>query len=287
MPLTSLTFQCTSDPVEAKAWFAGLIADEPVLMSVIASVADSVIADRARYEDPRWWAGRDASGRVVAGFMRTPPWPLHVAMATAGQAAAFAEHLARQGSSLPGVGGRREPTEAFRDVWAKLTGVSPRTVMEVGAFDLPDRPALPFPVTGHYRLARRDELAVADRWAQDFNAAVEHTPGKAHSLVHRIGAGRVGFWVDEGHPVSMAHASLVNGGVTRISGVWTPVELRGRGYASAVVAALSSERMDAGESCMLFTDLANPTSNKIYQAMGYRRIGDNITIEFLGPVATR
>jgi predicted GNAT family acetyltransferase len=85
----------------------------------------------------------------------------------------------------------------------------------------------------------------------------------------------------------MAHASLVNGGVTRISGVWTPVELRGRGYASAVVAALSSERMDAGESCMLFTDLANPTSNKIYQAMGYRRIGDNITIEFLGPVATR
>jgi predicted GNAT family acetyltransferase len=45
--------------------------------------------------------------------------------------------------------------------------------------------------------------------------------------------------------------------------------------------------MDAGESCMLYTDLANPTSNKIYQAMGYRRIGDNITIEFSESVATR
>jgi predicted GNAT family acetyltransferase len=48
-----------------------------------------------------------------------------------------------------------------------------------------------------------------------------------------------------------------------------------------VVAALSAERMDAGELCMLFTDLANPTSNKIYQAMGYRPIGDNITIAFI------
>ena len=78
----------------------------------------------------------------------------------------------------------------------------------------------------------------------------------------------------------MAYASPANGGVTRIAGVWTPPELRRHGYASGVVAALSTERQDAGERCMLFTDLANPTSNAIYEAMGYRRVGDAITIAF-------
>ena len=80
----------------------------------------------------------------------------------------------------------------------------------------------------------------------------------------------------------MAYASPANGGVTRISGVWTPPELRGHGYASGVVAALSTARLDAGEACMLYTDLANPTSNAIYQAMGYRRVGDSISIAFGG-----
>ncbi|GAA2476135.1 hypothetical protein GCM10009858_11980 [Terrabacter carboxydivorans] len=47
-----------------------------------------------------------------------------------------------------------------------------------------------------------------------------------------------------------------------------------------MVAALSAARLDAGEACMLFTDLANPTSNAIYQALGYRRVGDSISITF-------
>ena len=78
----------------------------------------------------------------------------------------------------------------------------------------------------------------------------------------------------------MAYASPASGGVTRISGVWTPPGLRGRGYASGVVAALSIARLDAGDACMLYTDLANPTSNAIYTAMGYRRVGDSISIAF-------
>ena len=149
------------------------------------------------------------------------------------------------------------------------------------------RPRMPFDVPGGYRHALPHELGLADKWAEDFAAAAHGPAGTAHTLRAHVEAGRVGFWVDGGRPVSMAYASTANGGVTRISGVWTPPELRGNGYASAVVTALSNERMDAGESCMLNTDLANPTSNKIYQALGYRRIGDSITIDFLRPHATR
>lgn len=280
MPLTSLTFQCTHDPAEAKTWFGGLIAAEPVLMSVIASVADGVIADPSRYENPRWWSGRDPSGRVVAAFMHTAPYPLHVALATPDQAVALSEQLAGRRDPLPGVGGQRGPAEAFRDAWVRLTGARARTRMGVGVFDLPQRPRLPFHIPGSYRRALPAELGLADTWAHDFADAVHDRPGTAHSLRAHVEAGRVGFWVEGGEPVSMAFASPANGGVTRISGVWTPPQLRRNGYASAVVAALSGERMDAGESCMLHTDLANPTSNRIYQAIGYRRIGDNITIAF-------
>jgi predicted GNAT family acetyltransferase len=62
--------------------------------------------------------------------------------------------------------------------------------------------------------------------------------------------------------------------VVRIGPVYTPPELRGRGYASSAVAARSRLAIQNGLRCTLFTDLANPTSNKIYADVGYRRVAD-------------
>ncbi|EWT00340.1 GCN5 family acetyltransferase [Intrasporangium oryzae NRRL B-24470] len=281
MPPSSPTFAVTSEAAEAKAWFEDLIAADPMTLSVVASVTDSLVADPTRYENPRWWAMR-VHGEVVAAFMHTPPHPLHVGLATTGQARQLAAELAGAGGVLPGASGVRAPAEAFAQEWATRTGARLETVMEVGAFDLPERPVLPWVVPGHYRVASVSDLPLVDRWAQDFSDAVERHPTPAPTLEPAVGAGRVGLWVDGDRPVSMAYCSVVNGGVTRVSGVWTPPGHRGRGYASGVVAALSAERMDAGERCMLYTDLANPTSNKIYQALGYRRIGDNVSIAFSG-----
>jgi predicted GNAT family acetyltransferase len=61
----------------------------------------------------------------------------------------------------------------------------------------------------------------------------------------------------------------------RIGPVYTPPELRGRGYASALVAELTRRLIAGGRQfCFLFTDLANPTSNSIYQRVGYRPVTD-------------
>jgi hypothetical protein len=66
--------------------------------------------------------------------------------------------------------------------------------------------------------------------------------------------------------------------------VYTPPELRGRGYASACVAAASQEHLDAGRRwCFLFTDVENPTSNRIYQTIGYRPIRDVRVFHFDAP----
>jgi len=150
----------------------------------------------------------------------------------------------------------------------------------VGRVALPTRPRLAFEVTGSFRVATDADAPLLDRWHKQFVDAIEGGGRAASPLTQHLAGGRVGLWEDDGRPVSMAYASPANGGVTRISGVWTPPDLRGHGYASGVVAALSTARLEAGEACMLYTDLANPTSNAIYQAMGYRRIGDSISIRF-------
>ncbi|EWT07077.1 GCN5 family acetyltransferase [Intrasporangium chromatireducens Q5-1] len=279
MPLTTVTFACTTSPAQARDWVAPLIAREPLWLSVIASNIKALIADPTRYDSPRWWVARDKEAAVVAAFMHTPPHPLHIGLATPEQARDLATVLASQGDALPGVGGVRAPAEAFAAEWT-TSASTVRTVMELGVYDLPRRPTLPFAVPGRYRRARPSDVDLTDGWARDFHHAVA-TAGSPVSTMGHIEAGRLGLWEDKsGEPVSMAYASVPAGGVTRVSGVWTPPEQRAHGYASAVVAALSDERMADGEACMLYTDLGNPTSNGIYRALGYRRIGDSVTLAF-------
>ncbi|GGM80520.1 hypothetical protein GCM10009721_01190 [Terrabacter tumescens] len=280
MPRPSHTFTLVTDAAVARSRLAGLVTREPESLSVIASVTESLVAEPDRYAGPRWWVVADTAGEVVGAFMHTPPHPLHVALATAEQARDLAALLAADGDTLPGVGGLREPAEAFADEWTARTDDTATVTMRVGRFDLPERPRMPFEVAGSFRVATGADCALVDEWHQQFVDAIEGGGRTVASLVRTVEAGRVGLWEHDGRTVSMAYASSPSGGVTRISGVWTPRELRGHGYASAVVAALSSDRQDAGEACMLYTDLANPTSNAIYRALGYRRVGESVTIGF-------
>jgi len=81
--------------------------------------------------------------------------------------------------------------------------------------------------------------------------------------------------------VSMASFGGVTPNGVRIGPVYTPPELRGRGYASALVAGTSQQLLDGGKRfCFLFTDLANPTSNGVYQRLGYRPVEDRVVMEF-------
>jgi predicted GNAT family acetyltransferase len=83
------------------------------------------------------------------------------------------------------------------------------------------------------------------------------------------------FWVDDGRPVSLTGVGGLTPHGVRVGPVYTPPELRGRGYASNLVAGVSQLQLDAGRDFVfLFTDLANPTANKIYQAIGYEPVND-------------
>ncbi len=100
---------------------------------------------------------------------------------------------------------------------------------------------------------------------------------------HRLTSAEAGFdlWEDGNEPVSLAGWSGPTPNGIRIGPVYTPPDLRGRGYATALVAELSATLLEQGRRfCFLFTDLANPTSNAIYERIGYVRVCESAQVSF-------
>jgi predicted GNAT family acetyltransferase len=103
--------------------------------------------------------------------------------------------------------------------------------------------------------------------------------GRFSALAGDLAYGGFLLWEAAGGPVSLAGMTRAVAGVVRVGPVYTPPERRGAGYAGAVTAAISRAALDAGaEEVVLFTDLANPTSNALYQKIGYRPVSDRLVV---------
>jgi predicted GNAT family acetyltransferase len=220
----------------------------------------------------------DNSDRLVTVALRTPPQPLLLTDAPADAVDALVSHLLATHPDLPGVGGPADAAARFADRWQVATGRTATVTMRQRLFRL-DSVTPPAGVAGAARPAAardRDRLVA---WLAAFHR--EAAPRELHpdpvAVIDR-GLRRPGawwLWEVAGEPVSMLTITPRVAGVTRISAVFTPPDQHGHGYACACVAAASQWALDQGaDACMLYTDLANATSNKIYQAVGYRPVGD-------------
>jgi predicted GNAT family acetyltransferase len=137
--------------------------------------------------------------------------------------------------------------------------------------------------SGHARLAEPADRELLIAWYELFGAEVgEEHAGVSTVVDDRIGHGGLVLWEDGGVPVAMAGCNRPQAGAVRIGPVFTPIELRRRGYAGAVTADVSRRALAQGANVILFTDLANPTSNAIYQRLGYRPVEDRVVISLAG-----
>ena len=117
-------------------------------------------------------------------------------------------------------------------------------------------------------------------WTRAFQIEIDEPADGTELRVDRgLAAGEFWLW-DGAEPMSMAVSRRPVEGVVRVAGVYTPPEKRKRGYAAACVHALSKHMRDAGYRCVLYTDLANPTSNSIYRRIGYRAISEVLRYRF-------
>ena len=165
--------------------------------------------------------------------------------------------------------------EAFVQVWQTLTGQSYQREVELRIYQL-ERVEPVAPASGYLRLATEDDRPLLLRWFTAFNFEIDGVVNEEIKRRVDVELKRQSTYLwEDGVPVSMAGGRQFSPTAARIAPVYTPPEYRRKGYATACVAALSQKLLDQGcDRCFLFTDLANPTSNRIYQQVGYRPICD-------------
>jgi RimJ/RimL family protein N-acetyltransferase len=229
-------------------------------------------------QDPQ--AARDPVGAVC---LHTPEFPVNLSFMSPPAAAELARDLAAAGRRLTGVHAGQEAAEAFAAAWRDRTGdiVAGHRLMRLFRLDELIRPE-PGP-EGAARLAARRDRDLLTEWFDAFVRDVGDPPGPdpGAAVDQRLGYGGLTLWEVGGTPVSMAGLTRSVAGMVRVGSVYTPPALRGRGYAGAVTAAVSRAARDAGvREVVLFTDLANPTSNALYQRLGYRPVEDRVTLSF-------
>ncbi len=220
----------------------------------------------------------ERGGEVVATFYRIPPGGLCVTPLTPAEADGLAAHLVALGQSLPFVSADHDTATAFAEAWQRHTGATPTLRVRLHLYRLGTlTPPEPVPA-GRSRLVGEPDHEHLMRWCREFAADV----GEAVTIDAGTWAGtrfaekRYTFWeTPDGTPVSMAGVNPIIGGQARVDPVYTPADLRGRGYAGAVTVEVSRAALAAGATdVVLFTNAANPTSNALYQRLGYRPLTD-------------
>ena len=266
----------------------GAEVENNLLLGIVGALAvgrPAVPAAGAGAERPLLAIVEDDAGALAAVAVRTPPSKLVLARAPDAALAALARGIAVVDRALPGVVGPVEAAAAFATHWSEATGASARAGMRQRVYRL-DRVVEPAPVAGRLRAAGEGDVARVAEWVDAFSRDTGVERWNAEALVRRKLEDRALWLWEHRGPASMACTTGATARGIRVGLVYTPPERRGRGYASACVAAVSRAQLAAGRRwCSLFTDLANPTSNHIYQAIGYRPVCDFADYWFESQVA--
>lgn len=199
---------------------------------------------------------------------------------------AWVPQLVRQWEvDAPGVVARADLATAWSEQWARKRGCRAHLAVSQRIFRL-NQVIAPATVPGQLRQAGIGDLETLADWIEGFEAEALSHERSSRSIIlsgalRRARSGMTYFWEVDGQPVSMAALARPSRHAICVNLVFTPPHLRGRGYASMVVAQVSQAGLNQGfQFCTLYTDLSNPTSNSIYQKLGYRPVCDSRQYQF-------
>ncbi len=270
-----------TDPAGFLAGAGALLLEDEARNNLILGLAGTLRDRPATYTEFRLWLAREGA-HVVAAALQTPPYNLVLA-GDEDRAAHLAQALAADGVELPGVSGALPEVKAFALRWARLTGASAAPRMHQRIYCLDEVQPVTV-VAGEARGATEADRDLLIAWVRAFAEEAHSTTANAERVVgERLdGSDATGFLLcDTGEPVSLAGWGGPTPNGIRIGPVYTPPEQRRRGFGSAVTGAVSERQLAAGRSfCFLYTDLANPTSNRIYMDLGYEPVCDALDYVF-------
>lgn len=278
-----MPWELTDDVEEYADRVWPLLAADPAANTVALTVIDGLRTGRQRCTEPPyfgWYSGADG---VTGAVSRTPPFGLLLAVVPTGTVSELVGVLTDAGAAVPGVNGESRVAGDFAAEWAARHGGTPTLSMRLRLYALtglcPPEP----PPPGRARRAGESDVRTVADWVRSFEeeATLQRTDLTDDEVCRWCGAGLAWLWDDpDGGPVALAGRKPTAAGVARIGPVYTPPERRGRGYGAAVTAACTADALAGGASdVVLFTDLANPTSNSIYQRIGFEPVSDHVVIQ--------
>jgi GNAT superfamily N-acetyltransferase len=263
------TTALTENPHEALTRAATFLASDPVRHNLILTLLQARCAsgDAGRY----WTVHSDED---VIGVVVQSPFGFPATITPMGDEAlaAVARAIGSDGVRLPGVNGEAGAAARFAGEWTEVaevpaTPVNGQRIYEMKSLDAPKS------VSGTLRQATGTDRSLVVDWFRAFQTEVgaDARDDVGSAVDRRLAARQVWLW-DDGGAASMAAATAPVEGVVRVQAVYTPAERRRLGYAAATVATLSGRILHEGWRPILYTDLANPTSNGVYRRIGYRAV---------------
>jgi uncharacterized protein len=266
----------SDDPAWALSHAREFLASQPVLHNLVLSLLEARVA---RSEPGRYWLATEQGKTVGVVFQSPLTFAATLTPMEPSVAAAMVDAIAEAGVPLPGVNGDAATAASFAGQWTERCKIGATPFMGTRIYELLEDGEAPT-IKGELRRAVAKDRELMIRWTRAFSEEIGEDASDTELRVDdRMAAGELWVW-DDGETVSMAVNREPAERVTRIAGVYTPPELRKRGYATACVYALSRHLRETGYRCMLYTDLANPTSNSIYRRIGYRAVGEALRYRF-------
>ena len=252
--------------------------------NLILGLAHQLTVSTEAYEPPIYLATVEADGAVVGCAFRTPPYKLGLTRMPEAALPALVQDLASIYDWIPAALGPEHETATFAALWSEAKGIRAHPGMRQRIYQLDTvTPPVRMP-PGQARLAQPTDVDLLARWLGGFREDTSLPGPDTRIQAELLLAKQCVFLWEDGAPASMAGWTGRTRHGARVGYVYTPPEQRGNGYASALTAALSQHLLGEGLLfCFLYTDLANSTSNNIYQRIGYYPVCDVMDYDFEQP----
>lgn len=280
-----MNFVQYSDASEFAEVAEPIIAKNEDVFSLFYGVLQAIKA--GKYEHPFMAAITD-DNHVVALLQMTPPHPLNLVIVDEGRKDETIDfiisELHKNSLSVSSVISLKQWATSFANAWEQQTGEQQKLLMDQGLYRLDEVEETLVMSPGSWRIATVADAPLIEKWfalfEEDTNLDKTSPDLIKEKVAEFLGAQEVFLWEDEGKVVSMMKKSRPTKNSVTVSLVFTPKEERKKGYARTMVAQGSKELLKDYEFCVLYTDMMNPTSNKIYKEIGYKHIADSIHIGF-------
>ncbi|MFJ4467639.1 GNAT family N-acetyltransferase [Streptomyces sp. NPDC089424] len=274
-----MTWFITDKPDVFRSEAGQFLAERPDLHTMLLSGLGTIEQLRAGGKTPPtvlgWWREPDEAA-TTAAFVWLPPHMLTASRLSRAAATHLAGLLSTRSQPFTQLLADDSSVRVFSEAWQTATGSAPRSGPHLRLHRLGRLVCPGVTPPGAPRTATDDDRALLHDWCTRFVTEAGSLGADLDAFIdERMSRGGWRLWAVGDEPVAMAAMTSVVAGTSRLTPVYTLPDHRGRGYGSAVTAAVSQAARDAGaEHVLLFTDLANPTSNSVYQRIGYRPISD-------------